>query len=199
MLGGAVGGEALLARARGQVEVSSSDEEESESEEEEEEKEEEIPTGEATCILGAFNMDWDEVSHIRVHRNGVVCSLQGVLQIEAEDLLVLLSSFLPAGGVITEVEIRATKEGASAMELEDTKGPQIDEGELSSEDEDDDPFADAQAHKSLDARVNSNELIILFSTMVIRWHMKRRKRSEAGERTKYCVDMPKNVWDTTLA
>lgn len=136
-------GEQLLARARGEVAMSSSDEEESEEEEEEEvraggdaitlaasvhapvqeegEEEEVIEYDEATAILGAFNMDWDQVHALPLPRKDD----RQCLQVDGTDIMAVLQSFVPAGGAIQNVAVHATKEGAETLEKERTSGPQV--------------------------------------------------------------------------
>jgi len=112
-------GEELLARARGEVDMSSSDEESSEEEEEAEpeilEEVDQFGDDERTAVLGAFNMDWE--------------------QVDSTDILAVLQSFVPSDGAIHSVEVFATKEGAEQLELERVKGPQ---GLFEEDDEEDD-------------------------------------------------------------
>jgi len=101
-------GEDLLARARGEIDVSSSEEEtDDETDEEvevEDEKIDQMADDERTSVIGAFNMDWD--------------------QVDSTDILAVLQSFVPAAGAIESVSVHATKEGAALLELERTRGPQ---------------------------------------------------------------------------
>lgn len=60
-------------------------------------------TEEVTSRLAACNMDWD--------------------RIRATDLMILLSSFLPSGGVIHSVAIYPSEFGKIRMEEDETKGP----------------------------------------------------------------------------
>ena len=99
--------------ARGEIEAkdgseseSSSDVDEEVEDEVESEPEEQIPLGEASARIAVQNLDWDKL--------------------QALDILVLLSSFLPSTGAIRRVAVHKSKYGEERMAIEDRYGPQLD-------------------------------------------------------------------------
>lgn len=111
--------EKLRKLARGEIQGngsdsdSSTDLEEEAKEEVESEPEEEIPLGDASKRIAVQNLDWDKL--------------------QALDILVLLSSFLPATGAILKVSVHSSKYGEKQMALENRFGPQLDPEPTSSE------------------------------------------------------------------
>ena len=105
----------------------------------EEEPQEEVEYGDATTVLGAFNMDWDQAYawhahpwHARawLHRHAPAPNTRWAKvfmswQVDSTDILAVLQSFVPAGGAIESVEVYTTIEGAKTIEKEKTQGPQV--------------------------------------------------------------------------
>lgn len=96
--------------------ASSSSDEETSSEEAEEDLEhldgdgefsdqhrDDVPMGEVTSRIAVVNLDWDNI--------------------QAEDLMAVFSSFLPAGGRILKVSVYPSEFGRERMEREEVEGP----------------------------------------------------------------------------
>uniref|UniRef100_A0A914UQT1 NUC153 domain-containing protein n=1 Tax=Plectus sambesii TaxID=2011161 RepID=A0A914UQT1_9BILA len=140
--------------ARGDGNISSSDDSESEWEFEEDEDVDhgwaELDktarrTDDATSRLAVCNMDWDRV--------------------RAEDLLVLLNSFKPEGGVVRKVTVYPSEFGKERMAQEDLSGPIIKPivskknakkkvGDESDDDEQDDDYGEKLSRDQIEAMRN---------------------------------------------